>query len=86
MADGWIFTCPSYQEDFYVQPACLGIQNDILNDAGNGSRYLASTLNWWDHVVQYWQSVVAADVPIVCFGVSWGGWRALQLARLSSRP
>lgn len=80
VADGWIFIGPSYQEDFFLGPACLGVNLDLDNDTGNGSRYLASTLRWWDHVLQFIRVTYGGLIPVVPMGFSWGAMRTLQIA------
>jgi hypothetical protein len=85
VADGWVVIFPPFQEDQSHQASSFpnspsyAIQNDITNDTGNGSRYQASTLHWWDHVVE-WINVNYGAWPIVPFGISWGGWRAYTVA------
>jgi hypothetical protein len=83
-ADGWVVVYPSYNEDFSnpaTFPGCpaYGVQLDIANDAGNGARYKASTLHWWDHVLNFVHSAYG-NWPLVPFGVSDGGWHALTVA------
>jgi hypothetical protein len=83
-ADGWVVIQPPFQEDF-AYPATFpaspsyAVQLDITNDTGNGARYVASTLHWWDHVVT-WIMANYGAWPLVPFGISWGSWRALQVA------
>jgi hypothetical protein len=84
VADGWVCIMPPYQEDLshpatFNDSPSYGIQLDITNDTGNGARYQASTLHWWDHVVNFIQTTYGAW-PLVPFGVSWGGWRMLTVA------
>lgn len=79
VADGWIVAYPVYAEDVAPGVPCLALQADISADAGHGARYLAQMLHWWDHVVAWVQATYGAW-PIVPFGMSWGGWHALQIA------
>jgi hypothetical protein len=83
-ADGWVVIQPPFQEDFshpitFPGSPSYAIQLDITNDTGNGSRYVASTLHWWDHVVN-WITANYGAWPLVPFGVSWGGWRPFTIA------
>lgn len=77
--DGWVSLWVPCVEDGYsagVGPA--GIMNDVLLDAGHGSRYLDANLRHWDHVVNYIKRTYG-DWPIIVYGGSWGGWRVLQI-------
>lgn len=78
-ADGWQFI--NVPAPDYLSPLgqVTALYNDVANDSGHGSRYLATTLHWWDHVVAYIQAKYG-NLPIVPFGMSWGGWRVLQIA------
>lgn len=78
-ADGWTSILVPYAEDFYDGFGSQGVYNDISNDAGNGSRYLAQRLRWWDHIILYCQATYPGW-PVVAFGLSWGGMAALQVA------
>lgn len=78
-ADGWIVVQPPYPEDF--KEGDVGINTDISNDAGFGSRYLNNTtIRWWDHVNQFITATYQSGLPTVVFGVSWGGWHVFQIA------
>jgi hypothetical protein len=77
--DGWAYLCVPYPEDFYVGVGSQAIYNDISSDSGHGSRYLAMTLHWWDHVVNFIHTTYG-NWPIVATGESWGGWHTLQVA------
>ena len=78
--DGWIILTVPYLEDYYVGIGATGIWNDINSDASNGSRYLLNQMHWWDHVVDYIHTTYDPDIPIVPFGISWGGYHTLQIA------
>jgi hypothetical protein len=78
--DGWVVIVPPYPEDFFDSLPTQGLFNDVNADAGHGSRYLATTLHWWDHVVAYIKQRWG-NWPIVPFGVSWGGWHAHVVAK-----
>lgn len=82
--DGWVVIFPPFTEDFVNLPSppqspSLAIQNDITNDAGNGTRYVTGTLHLWDHIVD-WIHTNYGPWPIVPFGISWGGYHAYQVA------
>lgn len=79
VADGWVVIQPQYADNMYVGLPQVGLFGDVSNDAGHGSRYLAQTLHWWDHVVA-WIKANYGNWPIVPFGFSWGGWHAFQIA------
>jgi dienelactone hydrolase len=80
ITDGWVVLAPIYAEDgFATANPTKGLYNDINSDTGGGSRYLAQMLHWWDHVVAYIKATYG-NLPIVPFGMSWGGWHALQIA------
>jgi hypothetical protein len=82
VADGWIVLVVPYQENFYsLGTGAQGIYNDVNADTGHGSRYLASTLHWWDHVVAYVRKTYGATIPIVTWGMSWGGQKSLAIAQ-----
>lgn len=84
VADGWVVLQPIHQEDlahpvtFPASPS-YGIQLDIGSDSGHGTRYVASAGNTFDHIIA-WIHANYGVWPIVPFGVSWGGWHALQYA------
>lgn len=78
-ADGWETIYPTFAEDWAAGNPALAIQADIVADAAHGARYLAQTLRWWDHIVDYVHRRYG-PWPIVPFGGSWGGWHALQIA------
>ncbi len=80
LADGWIVITVPYPEDFSAGNGALAIWNDINSDTGNGSRYLANQMHWWDHVVEYIHTTYDPNIPIVAFGGSWGGYHALAVA------
>lgn len=82
-SDGWTIIQPAYAEDNVLALSIPAIQADITADAAHGARYLAQMLHWWDHVVAWIRSNYGA-VPITLFGLSWGGWHALQIA--AQRP
>jgi pimeloyl-ACP methyl ester carboxylesterase len=77
--DGWVVLFPGLLGDNNAMSQNNAIFNDINADSGHGSRLLTNTLHWWDHVVD-WVSVNYGNWPIVPFGISWGGWHALQIA------
>jgi dienelactone hydrolase len=78
--DSWIVLFATQVGDAMdVASQTQAVYNDVTNDTGNGSRLLATTLAWWDHVV-LWVKATYGDWPIVVVGGSWGGWHALQLA------
>ncbi len=78
VADGWVVLFPGMMGDNNVLSQDNAIFNDISNDTGHGSRLLSNTMHWWDHVVD-WVSMNYGSLPIVPFGISWGGWHALQI-------
>ena len=82
VADGWIHLFPVYQDDFYSPPpnGATGVQIDVSNDSGHGARYLASTLHWWDHMLNYIGQTYGAGHPIICMGWSWGASKTLWIA------
>lgn len=80
LADGWIVLGVPYPEDFYSGIGATAIWNDVNSDSGNGSRYLANQMHWWDHIVEFIHTTYDPDIPIVPFGGSWGGYHALQVA------
>jgi len=81
VADGWVFVYPSVQEDFYSgQNSIVGIYNDVAADSGHGSRYLASTLHWWDHIVTWITATYGSNHPTVVTGFSFGAFKTLQIA------
>jgi dienelactone hydrolase len=75
--DGWVVVYPGELGDSYLTSQDAGVRADLSADTGNGTRLLANTLHWWDHVVLWIQSNFG-NWP---FGISWGGWQALQIAR-----
>lgn len=77
---GWVYIQPSYPEDFQPAPA-TAIHDDVYYDTTNGARFLASTLRWWDHVVKYIEAKYGTGIPIIPYGISWGGWHALEIAK-----
>lgn len=83
VADGWVVIQPQFADNFYPGAPPAGLFGDVSNDAGHGSRYLAQTLHWWDHVVS-WIASNYGVWPIVPLGFSWGGWHSLQIA--AGRP
>lgn len=86
VADGWIFLAVPYQETFYNNASVeVGTANDIANDSGFGSRYLASALHTWDHIIYYIQQTYGIPASkVVPFGWSWGAMRTLVIA--ANRP
>lgn len=88
VTDGWIVLNASYPEDNYAaNPGAFtgnanstGTALDFTNDSGDGARYLATWLHTWDHIVLWIQKTYGATIPIVAFGVSWGGWHTIQVA------
>lgn len=81
LADGWVVLYPSYAEDGFDGAPCAGLYDDVSNDTGFGSRYLATTLLWTDHLLA-WRDANYAGLPIALFGMSEGGWHALVIASL----
>lgn len=79
-ANGWEVIQPTFAEDWAVGDPSQAIQTDVTVDTGHGARYLAQTLHWWDHVIAYIAQHYGPTWPIVPFGISWGGWHALQIA------
>ena len=80
VADGWVVVPVTYPEDGYAKVQVhLVYMNDINSDTGSGSRFLTTTLHWWDHVVE-WIHMNYGVWPIVPFGVSWGGYHSLVIA------
>jgi hypothetical protein len=83
VADGWVFVYPSVQEDFYTGTgwAVGGVYNDVSNDSGHGSRYMASTNHWATHLmVNEMTRLYGANRPIILAGFSMGAFKVLQLA------
>lgn len=86
--DGWVFALVPVNEFFVTSGASFStagnpaqyVQNDIVADAGHGSRFATSTLHWWDHIVQWVKLTYPAGFPIVAFGASWGAWHMWQVA------
>jgi len=79
VSNGWVVLYPIYQEDLYVGIPSQGVYNDINSDTGNGARYLNNLFTWWDHMVVYIRQTYGSW-PIVPMGVSWGGYRTIQVA------
>ena len=86
--DGWVVAMVPFNEEFLTKgvaftasanPAQI-IQNDIVADAGHGSRMVAATGRWWDHIITWIQMTYPSKFPVVCFGVSWGPWHSWQVA------
>ncbi len=77
--DGWIVLDVAYPEASIYPFPVNAIFNDVVNDSGHGSRYLATQLHWWQHIVEYIR-MNYGPLPIVAFGRSWGGWHVLQIA------
>jgi hypothetical protein len=81
VADGWLHLYPNFQDDFYVKGSgALGLFTDVQNDTAHGTRYLNTTLHWFDHVVAYLAKTYGSGHPLIIMGASWGAWHALQLA------
>lgn len=78
--DGWIVLGVPYPEDFYVGIGATAIWNDVASDSGHGSRYLTNQMHWWDHVVEYIHLKYGANIPIVPYGGSYGGYHTLLVA------
>jgi dienelactone hydrolase len=78
--DGWVVIVPPFPEDLFDSLPTQGLWNDVNADAGHGSRYLATTLHWWDHIIAYIQTKWG-NWPVVPFGLSWGGWHAHAVAK-----
>lgn len=80
VTDGWVVIQPCYPEDLQPGYPVQAIYDDVANDTGKGARHLATTLRWWDHILEYvhrrW-----GNWPVVPFGFSWGGWHAMQVAK-----
>jgi hypothetical protein len=79
-ADGWVVLYPSYQEDWSPLIPLQAVYNDVANDSGFGSRYLASTLHWWNHVIRFIQTTYPPGFPVVTFGFSEGAYRSMLMA------
>ena len=81
-ADHWIYMPVNMPEDFWSLQGggSRAIFEDINLDAGNGSRFLAATLHWWDHIVDYININIAAGIPIIALGGSGGGWHTIKIA------
>ena len=77
--DGWVVLAVPAPEDNFVSIPASGVYNDINNDTGHGSRYLACVLHTWDHIYQYIQQTYG-NWPVIVAGSSMGGWTALQVA------
>jgi hypothetical protein len=79
VADGWIVLAVPANEWFYNGYGSQGVYNAINADAGNGSNYLKGTIHWWTHVMEFCY-MTYPGMPLVPFGISWGGWQTLQVA------
>jgi hypothetical protein len=86
--DGWVVAMLPFPEDAVTSGLAFStsgnpaqyIQNDIVADTGHGSRMVAARLHWWDHVLQWIKLTYPAGFPVVCFGVSMGGWYTWNVA------
>lgn len=80
VADGWIVVQPPYQEDRYISTPIAGLYADVAADASFGARYVRSTLNCHDHLMQYLAIKYGAALPVCVFGFSEGAWKAMVIA------
>jgi hypothetical protein len=81
--DGWIVFQPAAPEDYVFTPgpSYMGaLYNDVSNDAGHGSRYQATYLEQWDHLIDYFRRTYGGTRPVGVWGGSDGGWKALVTA------
>lgn len=87
LADGWVVIQPIFQEDNSnrLNPA-VALYQDVNNDSGDGSRYLASTLHHWEHMLDFIQKTYPSGFPICIFGFSAGAWRAVSIAASRLAP
>lgn len=79
-ADGWHSMQVAYPEDFVAMTGMKTVWGDVTADTGHGSRFVATTLAWWDHVVSYIYRRFGT-IPIMLMGGSWGGWHTLQIMK-----
>ena len=79
VADGWIFLAVPSNEWSAHGYGSSAVYNAVNADPGLGSNYVAGMMRWWDHIALYcakkWPGM-----PIVPFGVSWGGFETIQVA------
>ena len=79
--DGWLTAyLPPVGYNYYTSQLG-GLQNLVATDAGHGTLYLNAALRWWDHVVWWVQQNYGSTMPIVVWGLSWGGWHSFQIAK-----
>ena len=83
-ADGWICLQVALPEVLQPGLPTQAIYNDVNADTGHGSRHLATKLHWWDHIVKYIRATYNPLMPIVPFGISWGGWHTMNI--IANRP
>lgn len=77
--DGWIFIIAQVPEAFVPIAGSQAIYNDVSNDTGHGSRFVANIYHWWDHIVSYIATTYGPNRPIVVSGASMGGIKSLQV-------
>src|SRR6185437_10050671 len=66
--------------DFYSAGSyAAGIYNDIATDPAFGARYVATLVHWWKHVTEYFANKYGSGRPMIVFGLSMGGFTALQI-------
>jgi len=79
--DGWLTAyLPNVGYNYY-SGQLPGLQNLVATDTGHGTLYLNAALRWWDHVVWWVQQNYGSTMPIVVWGLSWGGWHSFQIAK-----
>lgn len=82
-AEGW-HVVHVVTPGYFVWPTTMkdAVYDDVSNDSSeHGGRHLRTTLHWWDHVIAYVNATYGATIPKVGFGMSWGGWHMLQIAK-----
>lgn len=77
---GWIVASVLYPEQYALTTGAFGQWNDMLNDAGFGSRYKMTLLRWYPHIEDYFHRKFGWTIPLVPFGASSGGFHALLWA------
>jgi hypothetical protein len=78
-ADGWVVVWPQEIGDNYITTQTAGWWEDCDNDTTNGARLVTDMGLWWDHAVDY-VNTVYPGCPIVIGGVSIGGYSSLEMA------
>lgn len=77
-ADGWGVLSPAYPEDGYAGAPVAGLLDDVKTDPAFGARYLATTLLWCDHILDFCETTNPGK-PVLLLGMSEGGWHVLTI-------